>query len=75
MGLSRVGRRGSLNRLDQEEIDFHQRVREGYLTLAKENPQRIHLLSGAKSPEASHKEIMAILAPYLERYRSTKNNV
>jgi dTMP kinase len=39
VGLSRL-HPGSQDRLEREALDFHKRVREGYLTLAKKEPQR-----------------------------------
>lgn len=40
------------NRLDQEKITFHEKVRAGYLQLAKENPERIVVIDGTLSREA-----------------------
>lgn len=68
-GLSRVAKRKNENRLDQETLGFHQKVREGYLILAEENPHRIHVLSGAKDSEVLHQEIMEILRPHLEKHK------
>jgi len=68
-GLSRVANRKNENRLDQEALAFHQRVREGYLILAKENPRRIHILSGAKKSDVLHQEVMEILRPHLEKHK------
>jgi dTMP kinase len=41
VGLSRrqVGG-GELNRMDQQDLDFYQRMRQGYITLAAEEPER-----------------------------------
>lgn len=35
-----LARRGDLDRLDQEPIEFHQRVREGFLIEARKDPRR-----------------------------------
>lgn len=40
------------NRLDQEKLDFHEKVRAGYLQLAKANPERIVVVDGTMSREA-----------------------
>ncbi len=40
IGLARRRASGPLNRLDQEALDFHQRVRAGYLALRAREPQR-----------------------------------
>jgi len=71
-GLSRVANRKNENRLDQEALAFHQRVREGYLILAKENPRRIHILSGAKKSDVLHQEVMEILRPLLEKHKKAQ---
>ncbi len=39
------------NRLDQEPLDFHRRVREGFLAEARLDPQRFVVLDGAQSPK------------------------
>ena len=44
VGLGRVTRRGAHDRFEAEVLDFHERVREGYLHLIAEEPERwLHL--------------------------------
>lgn len=38
---------GQADRLDQERLSFYQRVREGYLEIAAENPARVHLIDAS----------------------------
>lgn len=45
------------NRLDELEIEFHQRVREGFLQIAKQEPDRVVLFDAAKPIDELHKEI------------------
>jgi dTMP kinase len=40
---------GEWNRLDAYELAFHKRVREGYLVLAAEEPQRWRTIDAAQS--------------------------
>lgn len=42
-GLARIQahRSGDVDRLDQEDLSWHQRVRQGYLQLSEENPDRL----------------------------------
>jgi dTMP kinase len=49
------------DRFEKEAIDFHQRVREGYLTLARKEPQRIIVLDGMKDEQTLHREIRSHL--------------
>lgn len=62
--LSRT-RRG--DRLEQENLDFFQRVRQGYLALAQEEPDRIRVIAAHKKVAAVHAEVRAYVAPLLTR--------
>lgn len=51
------------NRLDQETVDFHHRVHQGYLKLAAEEPDRWIIVDANQPVEAVHQEIArAVLA-------------
>ncbi len=50
-GLARRRRAKNLNRLDRESQAFHRRVRQGFLTLADQFPERIVVINGRESPE------------------------
>ncbi len=49
------------DRFEKEALDFHQRIREGYLTLARNEPGRIIVLDGMKDQEILHREIVSHL--------------
>lgn len=59
VGLKRAkeNRDEPLDRMEQEALEFHQAVRNGYLALAKANTDRIRVFDGAKSIETIEKEI------------------
>ncbi len=63
IGLTRItsndGR--ELNRLDQESMSFHLKVREGYAQLAKKHPGRIVCIDAAVSTEEIIKQMIDIL--------------
>ncbi|MFP4320611.1 MAG: dTMP kinase, partial [Phormidium sp.] len=61
IGLQRITERGAPNRLEQEALDFHQRVREGYMTLAQNHPQRIIRLDANTAADDLEQEIRTIL--------------
>ena len=44
--------------MEAEEIDFFNKVREGYLKIAEENRERIHKINGIDTIENIHKRIL-----------------
>ncbi len=48
-GWDRLKDRTQYDRLEEEEQDFHARVRDGYLTLAAAEPRRFLVLNAADS--------------------------
>jgi dTMP kinase len=50
------------DRLEQEDRSFHERVREGYLRLARRHPERIVIVDAVAPLEAVTKEIMGNLS-------------
>jgi dTMP kinase len=58
---------GEWNRLDAYEVAFHQRVREGYLAMAREEPGRWCLIQAAGTPDQVWEEIRQKLEAWLDR--------
>ena len=48
MALQRAKNRSELDRFESEPIDFHQRIRETYLTLANDNIERYIVIDASK---------------------------
>jgi dTMP kinase len=63
LGLERVGKRGRHDRLESERLEFHERVRRGYLELIAREPQRWVLVDG----EGSEDEVAARVEAAVER--------
>ena len=64
-GLKRIAANASreVNRLDLEKIEFHQKVRESFLYLAKKYPERFIIIDASKSREEVAKDTLdAILS-------------
>lgn len=53
-------------RFELEAISFHQKVRDGYIALAKEFPERFAIIDAASSPENVAKEILSAVVSRLE---------
>ena len=47
----RGGQDDAIKRYDDEKMEFHERLRQGYLTLAKQFPQRFKVIDAAQSPQ------------------------
>ncbi len=56
-GLHRREQDGNWNRLDAYDLDFHRRVRQGYLALAKSQPERWVVIDGLQPVDQVHAEI------------------
>ena len=68
IGLQRLQkRRGGLDRLEREKIEFHRRLREGYQTLAKQEPQRLKIIDAQVSPEQVYARIQEAIQPLLQK--------
>lgn len=52
IGLSRIGKGRDNNRLDREPLEFHQKVRAGFLDLATQEPDRWVVLDATKASDA-----------------------
>ena len=63
--LSRVKARGKLDRFEQEEVAFHNRIREAYLKLAKENISRIQIVDSSQEIERMLKNVEQIIESFL----------
>ncbi|MBY0164067.1 dTMP kinase [Cytobacillus firmus] len=52
IGLSRIAANAERewNRLDMENLTFHEKVREGYLLVAERNTDRIRIVDASKTP-------------------------
>ena len=54
-------RRRALDRLELEDFEFHQRVREGYLTIAKEEPHRVRVIHSEQNFKLVRDEIRELV--------------
>jgi len=61
IGLTRAGRRGALDRFEQEKIGFFERVRQAYLELARRHPDRYRVIDASQSLEVVQRQISECL--------------
>ena len=58
VSFKRINNRADNNRYEKMEKTFHQKVREGFLEIAKNNPQRIVVIDGNQSSKKIHQAII-----------------
>ena len=51
----------SADRMELENLEFHKKVREGYLKLATLEPERIKVINAEEEPDAIYNKIIAIV--------------
>jgi len=65
-------RRTRLDRIEAQGLAFHQRVRAGYLAIARRAPERIKLVRADQPIEAIHREIRALIDELLTQPKRRK---
>jgi dTMP kinase len=76
VGLKRSSQRhsngGEWNRLDAYQLEFHQRVRAGYLELAKQEPARWVLVDAGQAWEKVQSDLRAVILLHLQQQPARK---
>jgi dTMP kinase len=54
------------DRLDSEDVEFHQRVRNGYMEIAKAHAERVRVIDASGSVQQTQKLVMGVVLPFLE---------
>ncbi|MBP3041013.1 dTMP kinase [Bacillaceae bacterium Marseille-Q3522] len=73
IGLERINKHlgRENNRLDQENLSFHQKVRTGYLQLAKQFQKRIKKIDAARPIEKVYEEASMIVHHLIEQIKKS----
>lgn len=69
LGLDRINKDSSreVNRLDNEKIDFHNRVREGYNLVMEMSGDRMVRIDASKSIDEVYNDVKDIINKYLDK--------
>ncbi len=54
-------------RFEEEALAFHERVRDGYLALARQEPHRFHIIDAAKSRDEVTRQILQTLSQVISK--------
>lgn len=68
-GLMRKKAEDEWNRLDAYEALFHERVREGYLQLAREEPERWRIVDASQAIDAVQEDLFQIILEAIENQK------
>lgn len=64
------------DRLDAEDAAFHARVRDAYLKLAAQEPDRVRVISACGSINETHDRVLEVVTPFLKsKDQSPKSKV
>lgn len=61
-------RPGELDRIEAERIEFHERVRQGFLTLAKQYPERIFVIDANQNEDAVFRQAKQLIEEKVRLY-------
>ena len=61
LGMQRASKRGKPDRMEKSKLDFHERVRKGFLSLAKKYQPRMHVIASDRSVEEVRVNILKVL--------------
>ena len=65
-GLARAGRRsGNADRFERLDAAFHERLRQGFLQIAADNPERCVVIDAAGDQGSIHRDVLAAVAARL----------
>jgi len=65
VGLKRNKGINKIDRLELEDLEFHQRVRNGYYSLAEKEPERIKLIDASAGIQEIHNRISSIITNFI----------
>lgn len=67
IGLQRqASEERAYDRLEAEALDFHERVRESYLAIAREDPERVAVIDGTASVDDVHQAVLQKVSQALD---------
>ena len=67
LGLERAGKRSEPDRFELEKTDFFNRVRQAYLSMATNNPQRYKIIDASQTLEHVQLQIADTLNSFLQK--------
>lgn len=67
-GLARTRQRGTIDRIEQADLSFHQRVQQGFAELAERYPQRITRIDASQTEAIVAEQIQTVLSQQFAKW-------
>lgn len=65
IGMDRAGQRGALDRFESEKMVFFEKVRQMYLSIAKQQAERVKIIDASASLDNVQTQIKQIITPFI----------
>lgn len=65
--ISRTKGMPAEDRFEREELEFHKKVKEGYLFLARQDSKRFRIIDASKDIESIHREVCVHLSSFINK--------
>lgn len=70
-GLRRATAGVGADRMEKRDTSFHERVRAGYLGIAREKQEQVKIISADKDIESTYAEVKRVIYDFIEGYKGT----
>lgn len=67
VGLSRAQERGPIDRFEEEKVEFFEQVRDGYLQIAQQEPERVKIVDARGSLADVQQQIEQVLINFYQK--------
>ena len=67
--ISRIKEDAAEDRFEREDLDFHRKVKDGYLFLARQDYKRFRIIDSSRDIETVHREVCVHLSAFIEEKR------
>lgn len=72
-GLTRIGKCGKPDRIEQEPEAFHEKVRKSFIELSQKEPNRVKIIDGCRPPSVIAEEIFDLIGHLLRSDNLSSN--
>lgn len=69
-GLARNKELGKSDRLELEDISFHEKVRQGFIQIANMEPGRVKVIDCSETLDSVHQKVVKIISEFIEKRSS-----